>query len=85
MGAGPLVLKGLVFKGPARTGTGPARTRLGPGPHLSTESSSPSKTGSNPVKPLAKARVRGGLVPAREMDTANPLEFGGDRKTIGKL
>jgi len=33
----------------------------------------------------AKARVRVGLVPAREMDTANPLEFGGDRKTIGKL
>ena len=30
---------------------------------------------------LAKAPVRGGLVPAREMDTANPLEFGGDRKT----
>ena len=33
----------------------------------------------------AKARVRGGLVPAREMDSANPMEFGGDRKTIGKL
>ena len=34
---------------------------------------------------LAKVAVRGGLVPTREMDTANPLEFGGDRKTIGKL
>ena len=34
---------------------------------------------------LAKARVRGGLVPARDVDTANPLEFGGERKTIGKL
>ena len=34
---------------------------------------------------VAKAPVMGGLVPAREMDTANPLEFGGDRKTIGKL
>ena len=29
--------------------------------------------------------VRGGLVLAGEMDTANPLEFGGDRKTIEKL
>ena len=34
---------------------------------------------------LAKTPVRSGLVPAREMDTANPLEFGGDRKTTGKL
>ena len=33
----------------------------------------------------AKVAVRGGLVPTREMDTANSLEFGGDRKTIGKL
>ena len=36
-------------------------------------------------KRSAKARVRGGLVPARDVDTANPLEFGGDRETIGKL
>ena len=33
----------------------------------------------------AKVTVRGGLVLAGEGQTANPLEFGGDRKTIGKL
>ena len=33
----------------------------------------------------AKAGVRGGLVLARDVDTANPLEFGGKRKTMGKL
>ena len=35
--------------------------------------------------PMAKATVRAGLVLAGEGQTANPLEFGGDRKTIGKL
>ena len=53
MGAGPLVLKGLVLKraGPGRDRPGPGP---GPGPHLKvigTEGSSPGKTGSNPVKP----------------------------------
>ena len=33
----------------------------------------------------AKARVRGGLVRAWKVDNLNPLEFGGERKTIGKL
>ena len=33
----------------------------------------------------AKVQVRGGLVLAGEGQTANPLEFGGERKTIGKL
>ena len=41
---------------------------------------------SRRVKVLtAKVTVRGGLVLAGEGQTANPLEFGGDRKTIGKL
>ena len=34
---------------------------------------------------LAKVPVRGGLVLAGQGQTSNPLEFGGDRKTIGKL
>ena len=34
---------------------------------------------------MAKVTVRGGLVLAGEGQTANPLEFGGDQKTIGKL
>jgi hypothetical protein len=36
---------------------------------------------------MAKVTVRGGLILAGEGQTANPnpLEFGGDRKTIGKI
>jgi len=34
---------------------------------------------------MAKVPVRGGLVLAGEGQTAIPLEFGGDRKTIGKV
>ena len=37
------------------------------------------------INNMAKVTVRGGLVLAGEGQTANPLEFGGDRKTIGKL
>jgi hypothetical protein len=44
----------------------------------------PRTVGHDPWLKLG-SRVRGGLVPARDVDTANPLEFGGERKTIGKL
>jgi len=40
--------------------------------------------GENTEDKQAKVTVRGGLVLARGQ-TANPLEFGGERKTIGKL
>ena len=63
----------------------PLRGESFPSPTDLAPNSSPLPPYKAQVLRTAKAPVSGGLVLAREMDTANPLEFGGDRKTIGKL